>query len=276
MRRFSCLVQWKTAFFCGIASPYSWLGSFLAGPGWWALLPWSHPVTAGSMWKQREHRDGSALSNCAVRGQERAETFAFSASSSWEVEKVLLLMDKPRYCLKSRLLIKGCRVKAKLLKENRSPECWLGLLLQQGGAICAFSGWNWVLKRGRSCFCGGDQPKLSWVREQDVCHSAPVLLVPSISSSVSQSRAHQGEFWPFCRRAADVWNTDKKKNTYLGAAWAWHPMPPPGARLSQPTLPGKHSRINPTKSTAKMKNSFNSPFMVCFSSWWPKCTPKPC
>lgn len=31
-----------------------------------------------------------------LRGQETAETFAFSPSSSWELEKVLLLMDKPQ------------------------------------------------------------------------------------------------------------------------------------------------------------------------------------
>lgn len=101
-----------------------------------------------------------------------------------------------------------------------------------------------------------------------------VLLYCWFPASPLQFLSHEhvrGNFCFFCRRAADVWNSDKKKNTYLGAAWACHPKPSPGARLSQPTLHGKHSRINPTKSTASMKNSFNSPFMACFSSWWPKC-----
>lgn len=73
-----------------------------------------------------------------LRGQERAQTFASSPSSSWEVEKVLLLMDKPQYCLKSRLLIKGSRLKAKLLlKVNRSPKA--GAFAAAGGcSLCFF------------------------------------------------------------------------------------------------------------------------------------------
>lgn len=106
----------------------------------------------------------------------------------------------------------------------------------QQGQKLPLSGWSakaWLGEGEHLAQCS------SAAASQLLLFSFPVRSVSSFSAFMQKSS------W-----CVKCWQA-QKKNTYLLVTWAWHPTPSPRALLSQPTLRGKHSRINPTKlSTA--------------------------
>lgn len=77
-----------------------------------------------------------------VRGRERAKTFAFSPSSSWELEKLLLLMGKSQGIILPAKLIKVIN-QGKQIEDKNSPEGKQIPEVQTG----AFAAAGWCLFR---------------------------------------------------------------------------------------------------------------------------------
>lgn len=134
---------------------------------------------------------------------------------------------------------------------------------------------NPALSKGRGCCCGGDQPELGQVRE-GVWHSAPLLLLPSFASAVSQPPACRGFSCPYAEEQLMCEMPISAEEKHIPVCYLSVPPRAFPRRTALTAHGGRRSRINPTKSTTGMKQSFRSLFMASFSSCLPKRIPKPC